>query len=50
MEDKTLAKIISLGLLYLAASFIGGSWDPMMWHWVGKLFVVLFALGIVSAD
>ena len=50
MEEDILKKILAIGLIYLIGAFIGGTWDPMAWHWVGKIFAVLFVIGTLSKD
>lgn len=42
--EQFIKMVLALGLVYLIASFIGGTWDPMEWHWVLKTLAVLFAL------
>lgn len=37
-------------LIYVIASFIGGTFDLLKWHWVLKLFFVLIILSLSYSE
>ena len=44
------AKIFFLGIIYVIGAFLESDWDPMHWHWAGKLLALWMCYHAITAQ
>lgn len=45
---EVIGNILIIGLLYFIGCFIASTWDPLEWHWVLKLCLVIWVLALFN--